>query len=467
MPTTTATRDVAQRFIGQFSHQRLARLSRQMSVSILLLTIVVLGALLVTVPENQVMLVWLLGITIAFSIGMVLDKLGFYQVNQFLLSTGLSLFLLFSTMHSKIVNAEMIHEGSYFNPRYFLIGLSFIPMVIFDLRRQKWTLLASVILNTGILLFYIPIHRLFGAAPLDILGEPLKNNVFVTVASSSAAMAITAGMFFLKRANYRYEGQIEGLVAKTSFQNEELNAGIRYAARLQQSVLPNPKDETLCRLPFTIFQSAKDKLSGDFFFLENRKGIQYASVVDCTGHGVPGAFVSLMANSCLKQAMDVQPDPSPAFVLHSLQYKIEQEFRTAGQRDMRDGMDMTLCKIDARTRSLTYASALGIAFLVKEDEVILLDNERRSIGDDNPNAFTDFSCAYETGDLLVMTSDGYKDQFGGPRSKKFGRNQLVQLLASLHGLPAHQIENKLRYTFEKWKGRGEQTDDVCVMVIEL
>lgn len=446
---------------------RVISLAQQMSKALLGITAVLFITLLVTVPENRVMLSWLAGIVVCFSIGVYLQKQGFFQFNQFMLSTGLPLILLLSTIHSKVVNADLIHEGSYFNPRYFLIGLSFVPLAVFDLKSQSRILAVSLTLNLGILLLYIPIHTLFGADPEQILGAPLKNNLFITIASTSAALAIITGMYFLKKANAKYEAQIESLLVKTTYQKDELTAGIRYAEGLQRAVLPQVVSEPFSESKLTLFQRAKDTLSGDFFFAEQRGNTTYISVVDCTGHGVPGAFVSLMGHLYLKSAMDEVKSCQPNLILAHLHKGIQNSFRTNLSMEVKDGMDMAFMAIDHENRTISYASAHGIGYLVRANEVVKIESERRSIADGNEAPFQLFELTYEPGDLLFLSSDGYKDQFGGPRTKKFGSRQFQDLASELKGMSAFRRKDFLQQQFDEWKKDEEQTDDVCVLVFEL
>lgn len=412
------------------------------------------------------MLIWLAGIVLLSGIGVGLQKRGVIQFSQFMLSTGLSLILLFSTIHSKLVNHELIHEGSYFNPRFFLIGLSFIPFVVFDLNKQRAILATSVSLNIAILLFYIPIHHLFNAAPEDIIGAPLKNNLFITIASTSAASAISIGMFLLKRANSNFEKQIAELLNTTAYQNDELNSGIRYAERLQRAVIQQTLPSRPGSVPCGFFQQAKDTLSGDFLFVEERGHQTYVSVIDCTGHGVPGAFVSLMGNSFLHNAMKSSISiPAPDQVLQKLQSQLQNSFSKA--EDVKDGMDMAFVQVNREKKKLYYSSAYGIGFVVQNGTSTRLEAEKRSIGDGNSAPFATYSLDYEPGALLVLTSDGFKDQFGGPKGKKFGIRQFEKLAIEIANARPADRSRLIQSTFENWKQTEAQIDDVCVVAYPL
>ena len=439
-------------------------LTNQVSASLLVISLLLLASMTLIFPENVVMRAWLTALVALLMVGLFLNTRGAFVFSQFLLSTGLPLLLLFSTVHSKLHHPWLIHEGSYYNPRFFLIGLSFIPLVVFDLR-QKWVLGISVFLNLSLLVLYNPIHRWFGAAPEQI-GLDVLDLSFVSIASSAAGLAIVLGMVFLKRANYRYEKQINELLETSRRQNEELNASIRYARRLQEAILsPMDVDESGQRLQ--VLLSPRDQLSGDFFFYYANGGKPYISVVDCTGHGVPGAFVSLMANKALNKSVRTSGADGPAAVLLEVQERFTKEFQAQGIQYMHDGMDLMLCRISPDEQRVYCAGARGIGYMITSRGLVALDTDRRSIGDGSKEAFTEFHYSYTPGDLLLLTSDGYQDQFGGERNKKIGKKRLRSLLEDLAGLSPDECRRRLALFLESWQGSVEQTDDVCVAVYQL
>lgn len=439
-------------------------LTNQVSASLLGISVLLLASMTFIFPENLVMRAWLSTLVVLLSIGLFLNTRGFFVFSQFLLSTGLPLLLLFSTVHSKLHHPWLIHEGSYYNPRFFLIGLSFIPLVVFDLR-QRLVLGLSVFLNLTFLVLYNPIHRWFGAAPEQI-GLDVMDLSFVSIASSSSGLAIVVGMVFLKRANHRYEKQIEELLETSRKQNQELNASIRYARRLQEAVLsPMDVDETGQRLQ--VLLSPRDQLSGDFFFHYGNGGKPYISVVDCTGHGVPGAFVSLMANKALNKSVRTSGADGPAAVLRELQERFTKEFQAQGIQYMHDGMDLMLCRISPEEQRVYASGARGIGYMITAQGLIRLDTDRRSIGDGSTEAFSEVQYPYTPGDLLLLTSDGYQDQFGGEKNKKIGKKRLRSLLEDMAGETPEECRRRLALFLETWQGTLEQTDDVCVAVYQL
>jgi serine phosphatase RsbU (regulator of sigma subunit) len=358
----------------------------------------------------------------------------------------------------------MIHEGSYYNPRFFLIGLSFVPLVVFDLR-QRTALMISLTLNLGILVLYNPLHRWAGASPENNgLGD--VDLTFVSVASSSAAAAIVLGMIFLKRANFRFENRISDLLKKTSHQNDELTAGIRYARKLQESILSKDVICGAANDQAALFLKPKDVLSGDFYYCEERSGKIVIGVVDCTGHGVPGAFVSIMAYRALRAAVEADEMLNPATILDLTNVQFQKEFNTS-QSQMNDGMDVSLCIIDPVAKTVDYAGARGLLFLWQNNQLHTLDVDRRSIGEPSIHAFHRHHIKYNSGDMLFLSSDGFPDQFGGLGDKKFGKPRFRKLLSELANYPVNIIASRLTHVLQEWKGDTEQTDDICLVAFRL
>jgi serine phosphatase RsbU (regulator of sigma subunit) len=439
-------------------------LTNQTTVALLLISLAVFAIFTFLFPDNTVIRTWTTLLSGCLAVGIGLNARGYFTFSQFLISTGLTVMLLSMTIHSKLHHPWLIHEGSYYNPRYFMIGLAFIPLVVFDIR-QRLPLIFSVSINLLLLALYNPIHRAVGAAPEQI-GLPVVDLNFVSVASTSAGFAIALGMVFLKRANFRYERRIEELLETTRQQNEELNSSIRYARRLQEAILsPVSPEETDGQLE--VMLSPRDQLSGDFFFYYPNSGHPYLSVVDCTGHGVPGAFVSLMANKALHQSVRKHRDAGPAAVMLDVQRRFTREFMQHGGGYVHDGMDLMICRIHPESRLLAYSGARGIGFLITATGLVTLDTDRRSIGDGSFDSFTSFTQPYSAGDLLVLTSDGLQDQFGGKSNKKIGKRRLRSFLEELHGCNATEARRRIRLFVENWQGSTEQTDDICVAVYKL
>ena len=260
--------------------------------------------------------------------------------------------------------------------------------------------------------------------------------------------------------------------------NEDFVASVTYAQRIQQAVL---SDEGKLRqfLPESfVFFRPKDIVSGDFFWVDKipptekwPSGLIIYATVDCTGHGVPGAFVSIIGNHLLelcKINVDVQ---NPGEALDFLNREINKSLNSKyGFEKLRDGMDLSFCALDMHAMKLYFAGAKNAAYVVRKGELIELKGDRKPIGFDENEAATGFNTleiTIEKGDMIYTFSDGYADQFGGPSSKKFMVKQLKHLLTeqSEEKMPV-QME-RIESEFDNWKGDNEQIDDVLLIGVRV
>lgn len=449
----------------EFGRQRTFVLNNQITASIILVLSALIILFRITVPGNHVIVIWLCGLLIALGLSLFLNGYGFFRFNQLLLGTGISLLLLGATIHSKLHHPDLIHEGSYYNPRFFLIGLCFIPFVVFELKNRLLWL--STALNLAMLFFYNSIHELFGAGPTEIMGEEIISYSFITVASSSASTAVVLSLYFLKVSNFKYEKQIKSLLKETQLKQDEIESSIRYARHLQESVITSGSGVLKISENTACLNLPKDIVSGDFFLkrrLADGSGVLVTA--DCTGHGVPGAFVSLMAFKTVINTLGQSHD-TPGRALSLINRTLCSDFKRGEAKSPKDGMDMSMVRVDAEKKTLHYSNAKSFIYLINNEGVERLESERKSIGDNPGNFFESFDKKYSPGDILVMTTDGFTDQFGGARNKKFGRKRFETILQEYAGLGSFDIATRLHDLHLKWKLNFEQTDDVCVLVHEL
>ena len=241
---------------------------------------------------------------------------------------------------------------------------------------------------------------------------------------------------------------------------------IRYAKRLQDSILP-PEKRMRELLPESfVFYRPKDIVSGDFYWVERIDDRVAFAAVDCTGHGVPGAFMSLIGHNGLNQAVKEQGRSKPSEVLKVLN-KLAFEALHKGREEflVRDGMDMALCNYDPTGMVLEYAGANSPLYVVRGGEVMHFAPDKRPIGsfDLEGKGFTDHRIKLEAGDMVYIFSDGYADQFGGPKGKKFLYRRFRELLMEISRFPIERQQSMLDEAFRGWRGAHEQVDDILVM----
>ena len=249
-----------------------------------------------------------------------------------------------------------------------------------------------------------------------------------------------------------------------------VTASIRYAKRLQNSILP-PKEviNSICPESF-VFYKPKDIVSGDFYWFEKTKKSNFFAAVDCTGHGVPGAFMSLVGANGLNTSIREHNQTEPAEILNQLNRFVNESLnKSREENQIRDGMDIALCSIDYDKMELTYAGANNPLYIIRNEEFIIVKADKFAIGSFEPDTkkYTQHKIALEKGDLVYLFSDGYADQFGGERGKKFLYNRFREHLLSVHKKKMKEQKQYLEKTMYQWQGSYEQVDDILVIGIRV
>jgi serine phosphatase RsbU (regulator of sigma subunit) len=244
---------------------------------------------------------------------------------------------------------------------------------------------------------------------------------------------------------------------------------IRYAKRLQESILP--LDERIRELmpgSFVLFRP-KDIVSGDFYWVEPVDGKTVFAAVDCTGHGVPGAFMSLVGHNGLNRVVKEGGRTKPGEVLDLLNKIAFEALHKDRDQFVRDGMDMALCVFDPISLVLEFAGANCPLYVVRSGEVLQFPPNKASIGGFamSGRSFMDHKVQLQAGDAVYVFSDGYADQFGGPRGKKFLYRQFRDLLVKISPEAPDRKKALLNQAFNDWKGTHEQVDDILVMGMQV
>ena len=250
---------------------------------------------------------------------------------------------------------------------------------------------------------------------------------------------------------------------------EEIKDSINYAERIQSSILPtvNVIKEHLPN-GFILFKP-RDIVSGDFYWFNQLDGKLFFACVDCTGHGVPGAFMSMIGNSLLNEIILTKKISSPSAILSSLNRSI---FKVLKQNtsESRDGMDMALCMIDPKANTLTYSGANRELLLIRNGELIEYKPTKSAIGGftDSDTIFKETVIDIHLNDLFYMTTDGYADQFGGEKGKKLMTKNFKDFLLQIHTLPMPSQQEQLDKKITEWMGNAHaQVDDILVIGIKL
>lgn len=268
----------------------------------------------------------------------------------------------------------------------------------------------------------------------------------------------------------RQKSEIENKNEELEILYKQVTDSIHYAKRIQDAILPTANTvKQLLPDAFILFKP-KDIVSGDFYWIEKKDNLVYFAAVDCTGHGVPGAFMSLVGHNILKDIIKNTNVTRPSEILDSLREGIMNSLRVDDSgRQAKDGMDMTLCAIDYSTMELQYAAAFNPLYIVRKGELILYPANKFPIGSyigEKAN-FDNHTIQLQKGDQIFIFSDGYADQFGGPNGKKFMVGNFRKLLTQITDLESAKQKEQLDETLLKWQGGQEQVDDVLVIGVKV
>ena len=271
-----------------------------------------------------------------------------------------------------------------------------------------------------------------------------------------------------KLLNIQLEQQREELNNK----NESITDSINYAKYIQDAMIPSKYlFKKLLPNSFILYLT-KDIVSGDFYWITQRGSKTFIAAVDCTGHGVPGAFLSIIGLDFLRNIVKERGIEDPAEILNQLNHGVSDIFRKSAANDktLRDGMDITICVIDKSKQTVQFSGAMNPLCLIRDNSFSMIKGNRFSIGSagDNENLrFETHTLNYQSGDMFYMFSDGYADQFGGPLGKKFKPKRLFKLLLNIHHLSPEKQQKELQENFFRWKGQIEQIDDVMIIGFKL
>jgi serine phosphatase RsbU (regulator of sigma subunit) len=287
----------------------------------------------------------------------------------------------------------------------------------------------------------------------------------------------------LKRENIRLEGIITERTAEVVrqkdeiyeknivlvHQKKEIEDSIRYAQRIQSAVLPSEK---ACHELFPesfVFFRPLNIVSGDFYWISRVGSKLIFSAADCTGHGVPGAFMSMLGVAFLNEIVNKDNITDPDQILNHLREKVIGALQQQGiSGETRDGMDIAVVCIDSEAGKLGYAGAYNPLVMIRNGELNETPGDKMPVGFyENMHPFGKHEITVEKGDVIYMFSDGYEDQFGGPDGKKFKSKRLKNLLLEIHRYPMEKQKESLERNFEEWKGDLSQVDDIVVVGLEI
>ncbi len=250
--------------------------------------------------------------------------------------------------------------------------------------------------------------------------------------------------------------------------NRILTDSINYARRIQKSLIPSQIMLSTLFSEYLLLYMQKDIVSGDFYWLNNNQDYTLIAVADCTGHGVPGAMMSMLGIAMLNEMGLKDPPPDPNQILSQLRSKLKQSWECSFRGNPKDGMDMGLVLIKKKEQSIQYAGAFSKSLFFSNKQVIEIKGDCQPVGSSwIEKEYTNHDMPYHKGDRIYMFSDGYPDQMGGPNNKKFLYKNFREMIIDIQHLPLVYQEVHIEKKILEWKGENELTDDILVLGLEL
>ncbi len=251
--------------------------------------------------------------------------------------------------------------------------------------------------------------------------------------------------------------------------NKDITDSIKYAKKIQQAVVPNINDFNKNFSDSFILYKPKDIVSGDFYWFKHFEDVTVFAAADCTGHGVPGAFMSIICNDIIDRVLNTKTVTTPSQALKLIDENLVQLIRKTSETSANDGMDIALCAYYRKENRLEFAGANRPMLLCRDSQIIEYKASKFSIGGQSTDGkqFDLISIPLQKDDAIYLFTDGYADQFGGKRGKKFKFKNLKEFLLKNHTRPFSSQKKLLDFEFESWKGELEQVDDVCVIGVKI
>jgi serine phosphatase RsbU (regulator of sigma subunit) len=336
----------------------------------------------------------------------------------------------------------------------YLVGIAYVSAVTVLSRRLPETLLFMAIGLTEIIMG----SWLSGKTGYELL-------TIAVILTGYALVLVRFMQYTLRQGDEIMQAKHE-----IEEKNRSITDSINYALRIQNAKLPE-KQKIHAALPqsFVLF-SPKDIVSGDFYFFHRKNHLVYLAAADCTGHGVPGAMMSMIGMERLDDVLQQLDHPSE--ILHHLNRNMKTSLRQTGSGEStRDGMDIALCRIDAANGTITYAGANRPVWIIRKGATVVeeIRATKKAIGGLTPDdtVFGMHELVLQPGDGFYVFSDGYADQFGGRTDKKLTTKKFKELLLSIQHLDMHQQGEHLETFMESWRENAEQVDDILVMGVRV
>ncbi|NMC40337.1 MAG: SpoIIE family protein phosphatase [Bacteroidales bacterium] len=304
---------------------------------------------------------------------------------------------------------------------------------------------------------------------------PFTRTAFFYVLLSVIFLVFIFGLIKFRERRLRAEKRIleekvRERTAEIEARKEEITSSIAYASRIQNAMLPSEENFSELLGDYFLVFKPRDMVSGDFYWFTADEKNLYFTVADCTGHGVPGAFMSTLGISTLNEIIANNNQLNAGEVLNLLRKKVMDALHQTGKEgEAADGMDISFCILSKDRRLLQYAGAFNPLFIVSNGHLTEYKADRMPIGIHigGEAPFTNYTIKVKPGDLIYLFTDGISDQFGGPEGKKFKKSNFRRLITDICSLPLKEQKIILEKEYQNWKGNLNQVDDITILGLRI
>ncbi|MCX6181450.1 MAG: SpoIIE family protein phosphatase [Bacteroidetes bacterium] len=379
-----------------------------------------------------------------------------FLINTWLVKKEVNYFItgnLFAFIGSVILIVMMTYSGGIYSPvtPWIAAGPTFALLLVNRKSAWIWTCVMIVVIST------FSFIEAKGLTPLPEFDLETKPFYFMTVFSSLILLMLTINMIFEKNKN--------DALQKVEAAKKSITDSINYARRIQSAILPTALEmQKLFGESFVLFKP-KDIISGDFYWTAESNGKKFIAAADCTGHGVPGALMSMVGNELLNKIVFEKKITSVDEILNQLHSDLCSALRQSST-EVKDGMDIVLISV-SENKEVEFAGAKNALYYVDTELHSIAGNRETIGGDTNSRQFTKHTIPYVPGTSFYLCTDGIQDQFGGDKGKKFMIGQLKRTLQKISALKMEEQKTELTSILQQWQNEYEQTDDVLIIGIKL
>lgn len=304
----------------------------------------------------------------------------------------------------------------------------------------------------------------FNVGAVEYLHKPLDPDIL------KIKVETFSQLYKQKKELAKAHGATKKAITLLENHSNEVDASIRYAKNIQNTIFPTEETFKTNFPDSFVYHIPRDIVGGDFYWLSVTEEKTILACVDCTGHGIPGALLTMVGSNLLKQSVEVKKLLTPSLILNDMKQGLKSTFNQNNLSGrIGDGMEISICAFDFKTNTLEFSGAGRPLLIVNEGVSSIVFQESMGLSHDTPDdiEFTDYTFNLKKGDCVYMFSDGYADQFGGACCKRFMKKNLLNALSAMTHENMSIQRDKLRGIFEEWKGEESQVDDVLVIGIKI